>query len=351
MAGFLATYVMLGKLAKSKGFFNIGLAYFHRWYRLVPALAYVILLCLYIFPYIISGPVGFLYRPNFMEKCNEYWWTNVLFINNLYPWHFSDECLGWTWYLGNDFDFFIITPFILLVMHKSKLMGLLLNTILILGSIAAGMAVTYAFNFTLPSSDPDFDTEYYGKPWCRLAAYEVGVLLAQLYYDRKLYLSGRLDAENTLGNRIFALYKNSALFSWTSAVIGVVLTTFMIFIYQSALECTWGCWGIGISMVYNGFARPLFVLGMMMVLFPTFEGRLSWLRLFMANGVFKVLGRLTYCAYLIHFLVLAAYVYSINSTNYFSRDFIIIHYLGLYCLSYAGALVVSLLMEAPFLTI
>lgn len=64
MAGFLATYVMLGKLAKSRRFFNIGLAYFHRWYRLAPALIYVLLLCLYVFPYIIEGPVAFLYRSS-----------------------------------------------------------------------------------------------------------------------------------------------------------------------------------------------------------------------------------------------------------------------------------------------
>lgn len=258
--------------------------------------------------------------------------------------------MGWTWYLANDFDFFLITPFILFVMHKSKRMGLILNAFLIVGSIVAGIAVTYSFDFTLPSGNSEFQTEYYGKPWCRLASYEVGVLLAQLYYDRKLYLSGNQEAQSTLGNRIFELYNKSALFAWISVFIGVFLTSFMIFIYQDALESPSG-WSIGVSMLYNGFARPLFVLGMMMALFPTFEGRLPWLRNFMANGFFRVMGRLTYSAYLIHFLVLAAYVYSINSTNYFSRDFIFTHFLGLYCLTYASALVVSLLMESPFLTI
>ena len=48
MAGFLATYVLLGKLEKSKGKINIPLAYFHRWYRLVPALALLILLFQYV---------------------------------------------------------------------------------------------------------------------------------------------------------------------------------------------------------------------------------------------------------------------------------------------------------------
>ena len=59
MAGFLGTYVLLGKLAKSKGKINIPLAYFHRWYRLVPALALTILLFQYVMPFIVHGPMSF----------------------------------------------------------------------------------------------------------------------------------------------------------------------------------------------------------------------------------------------------------------------------------------------------
>ena len=45
MAAFLGTYVLLGKLAKSRSIcFNFPLAYFHRWYRLIPTLAFVTLL-------------------------------------------------------------------------------------------------------------------------------------------------------------------------------------------------------------------------------------------------------------------------------------------------------------------
>ena len=62
MAAFLATYVMLGKLAKSKtGCMNVDLAYFHRWYRLVPALALATLVVSYLFPWLIHGPMAGMY--------------------------------------------------------------------------------------------------------------------------------------------------------------------------------------------------------------------------------------------------------------------------------------------------
>ena len=104
-------------------------------------------------------------------------------------------------------------------------------------------------------------------------------------------------------------------------------------------------------MVYNGFSRPLFVFGMMLVLFPTFEGQLSWLKVFLANPIFKVVGKLTYCAYLMHFEILFAYMYSIESSAFFSKDFMFAHFLGIWSISYLTAMIVSLLLESPILTI
>ena len=104
-------------------------------------------------------------------------------------------------------------------------------------------------------------------------------------------------------------------------------------------------------MVYNGFSRPLFVFGMMIVLFPTFEGQLSWFKIFMANPIFKVVGKLTYCAYLMHYLIIFSYSYSAESTSFYSKDFMFMHFLGIWSISYLTAMIVSLLLESPVLTL
>ena len=56
-------------------------------------------------------------------------------------------------------------------------------------------------------------------------------------------------------------------------------------------------------------SRPLYVLGMMLTLLPTFEGRLPWLRNFMSVGLFQVVGKLTYTAYLIHIAIIFAFIF------------------------------------------
>ena len=71
----------------------------------------------------------------------------------------------------------------------------------------------------------------------------------------------------------------------------------------------------------------------------------------MSNPLFVVLGRLTYCAYLMHFTVIYGYKFSLNSSSYFTETYIVYHYIGIYVLSYAIAFGVSLVMEAPLLTI
>ena len=167
----------------------------------------LILLYLYVVPFIVHGPLSYQFA-HMLPACDKYWWSALLFINNLYPWDMGAQCVGWVWYLANDFQFYLLTPFILLIMYRSKIAGFVVNMSLVVGSIAAGMIVTYHYNLLQPTmNNPDQGTVYYEKPWCRMAAYMVGVLLAQLYYDRKLALKGDVSAQRTLGNGCFHCYK------------------------------------------------------------------------------------------------------------------------------------------------
>ena len=148
---------------------------------------------------------------------------------------------------------------------------------------------------------------------------------------------------------MFRLYESSGVCSWISAIIGVGLTTFLTLIYHTAIDGQG--WSLAVSALWNSLSRVAYVLGMMMVLLPTFEGRLTWVKLFMSCEYFQVMGKLTYSAYLIHIPVGVSYMYSIKYTPYGSMDSIIYHYLGLYALAYLCALILFLLSEYPPLNI
>ena len=85
----------------------------------------------------------------------------------------------------------------------------------------------------------------------------------------------------------------------------------------------------------------------MLVLLPTFEGQLPWMKNFLSSGVFKVLAKLTYCAFLIHGVVQYAYFASEQNTEFGSRDRTGFLFFGIYALTYIAALCIYLMCELP----
>ena len=56
--------------------------------RLTPLVLGVMLLWLYVVPHLGSGPVW--YRTQQRTSCFNYWWTNLLYIQNFYPIQYGD---------------------------------------------------------------------------------------------------------------------------------------------------------------------------------------------------------------------------------------------------------------------
>lgn len=106
ISGFLLAYVSLRKLRKIFGNKSSSLSFmdsvkivvsfvFHRWLRIVPVLGLVMIANAELLPSLGNGP---LWTGRELGKaCREYWWTNLLFINNFHPKNLMDECIGQSW--------------------------------------------------------------------------------------------------------------------------------------------------------------------------------------------------------------------------------------------------------------
>ena len=64
-------------------------------FRLTPSLLFTMMLWNNILPLLITGPSAmFVRNPKvWRTSCNDYWWTNVLYINNFYPKHMMQEVI------------------------------------------------------------------------------------------------------------------------------------------------------------------------------------------------------------------------------------------------------------------
>jgi hypothetical protein len=121
--------------------------YLERYLRLIPPYIMIFLLYIYVVPYIGQGPLWTAkYFPMENTDCHYYWWAYFLLINNFLPNGKGTQCLGYYWYVSNDFQLFVIAPFLIVPLYYYPLIGSFILFGILLSStclLAFNMANTY----------------------------------------------------------------------------------------------------------------------------------------------------------------------------------------------------------------
>jgi peptidoglycan/LPS O-acetylase OafA/YrhL len=89
-SGLLVSYTFMEERAKGKNF-NLATHFIHRYLRLTPALAVMLLFNATLFRRIGSGPLWKSYSQLTEGDCQTNWWKYMLFINNWF--HIDKVCL------------------------------------------------------------------------------------------------------------------------------------------------------------------------------------------------------------------------------------------------------------------
>jgi hypothetical protein len=72
--------------------------YIIKLFRYVPLNMICLLAVVYGLPLIGSGPVWNNFAT-LVKPCQSLWWTNAVWISNVYPSGFDEKCLPWTWFV------------------------------------------------------------------------------------------------------------------------------------------------------------------------------------------------------------------------------------------------------------
>jgi len=136
IGGILLSYVMIAKLAKSKGRFNYIQYAIFRYIRLMPPVILSIF-AIYMLPLIMSGPIYKEVIKNFIDGCDVGWYQTILLWHNYraaYP--TPVLCNPPTWSLSADFHLYLIAPIVFLKMHSRPKVGFIYGIFgVIIGSI------------------------------------------------------------------------------------------------------------------------------------------------------------------------------------------------------------------------
>ncbi|KAG5681173.1 hypothetical protein PVAND_010631 [Polypedilum vanderplanki] len=168
-----------------KGNLNILRMIWKRYLRYTPVYAATMLVIICFSKYLITGPHNF---EKLREPCVKNWWMLLLHIQNYLP---ADEmCLNHGWYLSADFQLFIISPFIILSIHKFGKKLLALPIILCLGTIIYAMSMSFIFDMRLDTLDPDERLKYYIRyvyfqTQSRAGPWFIGIILGYFMYQNQ----------------------------------------------------------------------------------------------------------------------------------------------------------------------
>ncbi|CAH1155134.1 unnamed protein product [Phaedon cochleariae] len=296
----------------------------YRFFRLTPPYLFVLGVNEIVMRYLHSNSV---FSPAIIDhvSCDSYWWRNVLYINNFFPQH--EFCMLWSWYIANDTQFYVIASFLLVIAVRGpkhlKFASILL-AILLATSWIVTFLIALEWQYTARVEEPFalFD-QLYDKPWLRIGPYLVGMMAgyglfrmkSRLGMPRHLVALGWCLAVVCLGCLVYGLGRKGLV---------VPASAFYAALGHSA-------WGLALAWITvaccTGNGGPI-------------NGLLSF-------KLFLPLSRLTYCAYLIHPVLMCFTSFYMDGPMHLHRIMAIVVFCGNLVLSFLSAFIISLAFEAP----
>uniref|UniRef100_A0A1I8NHT8 Nose resistant-to-fluoxetine protein N-terminal domain-containing protein n=1 Tax=Musca domestica TaxID=7370 RepID=A0A1I8NHT8_MUSDO len=329
ISGFLVTLLYLKQERKvpdrtgqfmKKGFVDTSIVIIYRYIRLTPTYLFVIFFNDFATRQTFDNSV---FQPTVPPNtCGKYWWRNILFINNFYP--LSEICMIWSWYMANDMQFFIMASILLMFSTRySKAVLLTLATFLASSWAVSGM-ISLRYHYTHKVSNPFESFDFlYDKPWQRVGPYIMGMLTG--------YIMSKVRTAPKVSGRLNALLCSLSFGLLILIICGV---------WQGELSEVSTAFYVSIAHTGFGAALIWLVLSCCWNLSPTLNRILSYRCLW-------PLSRLTYCAYLIHPVIMLITGYQMDGTIHLNAIFITVIFFGNAVVSFIAAFFISVAFEAP----
>ncbi|KAL4142596.1 hypothetical protein QTP88_005026 [Uroleucon formosanum] len=255
-------------------------------------------------------------------SCADYWWRNMLYINSLYP--RSEMCMLWSWYMSNDTQFYVLAVILLLVSarhFKGAVIGLVA---FLIGSWVVTIFVAVHYNFRARIEEPFglFD-QLYDKPWSRLGPYLCGMFAGWFLFVTKCKLK--------MSFLTLVLGWSLSLFSLAYLVYG--LHVVHLDLAGSALYASVGHSAWGASLAW--------------IVIACCTGHGGCVNSALSCRLLQPLSRLTYCAYLVHPIIMTMTNFQMDGPLHLHNLITMILYFGNAVASFLLSFFISLTFEAP----
>ena len=187
LSGFLGVYILLCSKNKWNGKMENPLViYLHRYLRIIPIYVLTLLFYWFLMTSVGNGPIFFMYKEAETAAWPATWWLHFLFLNNIDEIHDkANGYMGWTWYLPNDMQFFLLIPLIVYLLFHRRMIGLAF----VYGYqvLSYGLTIFSAFEYNLSPSyfrtNDDYYRYFYHRPFARIGPFTIGFIAALMLYS------------------------------------------------------------------------------------------------------------------------------------------------------------------------
>ncbi|XP_037044343.1 nose resistant to fluoxetine protein 6-like [Bradysia coprophila] len=311
----------------------------YRYLRLTPVYLFIILFHSTWLVWLQNGPLWPHITETERTYCRNNWWANLLYINNIFT--LSEPCLQHGWYLAADFQMFVVGVVMQLLFWKyPRCKKFVLSAAILISAVIPGV-ITYVNRYDgafmiRPEADryshyyDDMYRNVYVPSYMNFGSFVCGMIGGMVYNKFK-------DDYKKFSR------KTTLVILWYSMIPFAILLLLSAFIFYENNFVKPAIWiALYAAVIRNlwGFLLASFITG---VAFG-----LGWIiKDTMSHPIFRFLGRLTFCAYLIHPAIIRLCIGNIRQPTYASDMTIAVQVFSVFVLSYGAALLLCLGIELP----
>ncbi|KAI1308971.1 Nose resistant to fluoxetine protein 6 [Halotydeus destructor] len=284
ICGLLAYVSWHSVMVKTDGRINFAQYIIARWARTFPVSIAVILILLGFPKFMGSGPFFNLAHNNITQDCLNYWWRDIVYINNLYP--SGEICVLPGWILSADFQLYVCSFAVILTLYRNPKLGIILAAIIaLLGVFTVGAFIHVYDRAAYPNASRNDLLEIFAdadflhlKTHNYISCYMIGLVLGHFIVTGK-----RIESK---------LYR---AIGWAVAAV----LYFSVFIFPEVLKNSESRL---LEIVFGATNKTFYVLGTAWFFYCCSLNEAGFIGAFLSSKFFVPLGRMSFSAYMGHYL-------------------------------------------------
>lgn len=329
-------------------------------FRITPTYAFVIFFSATYITELGNGPLWKLSTEYEQSFCQQYWWTNLLYVNNYI--YADTPCFQHAWFFAVDFQFTILSAIFLAIIYKyprhvEHILGgafvfwiFMFSYIFHVKKLEIGLSVMPEFQKHIRVNEIMY-SDLHIKSHMLLDSMILGLVSALIYHRLKI---AKINPNNS---KLFSFIYISCI----PVIIGMIASnTYYNYNHIDKPSILLTMHNTVFKLILSFYIGTFFVGFKFNIEESTQEKKNRWFSILtiprlvqktLSHSSFLILGRLSYCAVLVHPIVMRIMKGQNRSPNYISFTNIYVCFIAATVITYQVSVMLYLLIEMPSTTL